>query len=202
MENSVPTIYRPENLMQDLGIAKDAYYADVKYLGIQVHRDEDNRVYLDSDQAELIRKLRRHVEQTGRRDGFTEHLAPATGGEPLQLVTPEHKNGLAQQKSNQAGLVDVDLVTGQGQTDGVDAMTQQLISGASALAAHKLTLPQQTVLALADQMQYDDLLPGDKAKVDAIQQACSPKGQAVAIASRILNQRRGGHPPAQVQTSI
>ena len=35
-QNSVPTnLVRPEDLMQELGIKKDAYYADLNYLGIK-----------------------------------------------------------------------------------------------------------------------------------------------------------------------
>lgn len=65
----VPQI-RPEQAMEQLGIKKDAYYEDLKFLGIKANRDSEGKSYLDESQFELLKKLRLHVDATGKRDGF------------------------------------------------------------------------------------------------------------------------------------
>lgn len=64
--------------MEQLGIKKDAYYyEDLKFLGIKANRDSEGKSYLDESQFELLKKLRLHVDATGKRDGFvveTGHL--------------------------------------------------------------------------------------------------------------------------------
>jgi len=49
---------RPEDLMQELGIKKDTYYADLSYLDIKAVKDKNGKVYLTNEQANLVRQLR------------------------------------------------------------------------------------------------------------------------------------------------
>ncbi|MEM9008475.1 MAG: hypothetical protein AAGE59_33815, partial [Cyanobacteria bacterium P01_F01_bin.86] len=67
--SEVLTQIRPEQVMEQLGIRKDAYYADLKFLGIQAQRDSDGKSYLDEGQFQLLVALRQHVEAIGPCEG-------------------------------------------------------------------------------------------------------------------------------------
>ena len=51
---------RPDDLMEELGIKKDAYYAYIKFLDIKIEK-ADGKAYLSQEQADLMRSLRSHV---------------------------------------------------------------------------------------------------------------------------------------------
>jgi hypothetical protein len=61
---------RPESLMSKYNIKKDAYYGRIKFLGIQVMRDSNRKVYLTNEQVELMDELHSHIEETGKMEGF------------------------------------------------------------------------------------------------------------------------------------
>ncbi|MBT9316481.1 hypothetical protein IXB50_13710 [Leptothoe spongobia TAU-MAC 1115] len=61
---------------------------------------------------------------------------------------------------------------------------------ASEIAGQRLTASQQVVMAMANQMSYEDLHPITRAKVDQVRNAANPKFDAQAIADRILNHYR------------
>lgn len=70
-QNSAPTnIIRPDELMAELGIKKDAYYKDLSHLDIKPEKDSEGKAYLTIEQATEIRSLRNHVNETGSRKGF------------------------------------------------------------------------------------------------------------------------------------
>ena len=70
-QNSAPNnSIRPDELMEELGIKKDAYYKDLNYLDITPAKDSEGKVYLTIEQANEIRALRNHVKLTGKRNGF------------------------------------------------------------------------------------------------------------------------------------
>ncbi|WP_421655741.1 ATP-binding protein [Leptothermofonsia sp. ETS-13] len=81
------TLVHPEDLQAELGIKKDAYYEDLKFLKglgleIQTRKDADNRVLLEPESADLIRELRQHVTATGRREGFRAGVLAEAQGTP------------------------------------------------------------------------------------------------------------------------
>jgi hypothetical protein len=59
--------------MEELGIKKDAYYADLKYLNIKPNKDEEGKSYLSREEAERIKNLRSFVEKNGKRTGFEDN---------------------------------------------------------------------------------------------------------------------------------
>ncbi|WP_048753140.1 hypothetical protein, partial [Crocosphaera watsonii] len=61
---------RPDELMNKYNIKKDAYYGRIKFLGIQVKKDSDRKVYLTDEQVELMDELHSHIEETGKMEGF------------------------------------------------------------------------------------------------------------------------------------
>lgn len=70
-QNSVPdNSIRPDELMSELGIKKDAYYKDLRHLKITPDKDSEGKSYLTNEQADKIRALRNHVEMIGSRKGF------------------------------------------------------------------------------------------------------------------------------------
>jgi hypothetical protein len=68
--SALASTIRPDDLMSELGIKKDAYYKDLEYLQVKAEKDEEGKAYLTFEKAEQIRALRRHVENTGKREGF------------------------------------------------------------------------------------------------------------------------------------
>ena len=75
METSVQNLplenlIRPEDLMEEIGIKKDTYYRDVKFLNIEGIKDEEGKTWITKEDAEKIQALREHIQETGKRQGF------------------------------------------------------------------------------------------------------------------------------------
>ena len=159
---------RPDDLMAELGIKKDAYYSYLKHLDIKAQKDGSGKAYLEPEQADRIRALRSHVLATGKIDGFEETaLATAEAG----------------------GLGDTPPWTGPTpETDTPDL--ERLIRQAQELAAHNMAMGDLVVAQLAQQMSYDDLPPELQAKVAQVREATHPKANPAEIANRILSQWR------------
>ncbi|MBD2425444.1 hypothetical protein [Phormidium sp. FACHB-1136] len=162
---------RPDDLMDELGIKKDAYYAYLKHLNIKASRDSEGKAYLEPDQADRIRALRAHVQQTGKIEGFDEMaLATADG----------------------SGLGGSDAPWSQDSpSDSTDpSQLEHLIRKAQELAAHHMAMGDLVVAQLAQQMTFDDLTPELQGKVQGVREATHPKTNPAEIASRIMHQWR------------
>jgi phage terminase small subunit len=159
---------RPNDLMTELGIKKDAYYEYLKHLGIKAERDSTNKVYLSEMQVNLIRALKEHVNKTGKMDGF---------------------GALAQQTEASLDAAAETVATQNAAASGVNM--DELLLGAAELAGHRMTLQHQLMLQMADKMTYDDLPDSVRSKVDAMRQAADPKQQNLSsVADQMLNQWR------------
>jgi hypothetical protein len=182
MAAETETLIHPEDLQTELGIKKDAYYEDVKFLkslgyDIQTRKDDDNRVMLEPESADLIRELRQHVTTTGKREGFRAgELAAVDVSQPVAVETglPGAQNGYA----------------------------ESLIQRAQELTAQRLMTADLVVAELAEQMGYDDLTPDQQAQVAKVQDVTYPKANPAAIALQLLQQFRAsryqsGVPQAQ-----
>ena len=161
---------RPDDLMEELGIKKDAYYAYIKFLDIKIEK-ADGKAYLSQEQADLMRSLRSHVLETGKMEGF----ANSNGGE---LATVESANLTEQTIQTQ------EIPIGQS-----DDELNQLIRAAAELKGQRLVTPQMVISALADRMTYEDLPDDVRAKVDAVKESTSPKPPS-QLAEQILNRWR------------
>ncbi|MDB9529945.1 hypothetical protein PN498_28420 [Oscillatoria sp. CS-180] len=166
----VPQI-RPEQAMEQLGLKKDAYYDDLKFLGIKANRDSDGKSYLDEAQFQLLAALRQHVTEIGKRDGFQMpgELATVVNGDMAQ---PEQEP--VQAETHQAEQFDI----------------QAIISEAAELAGSRMTMREQVVNAIAEQLSYDDLPPAVQAKVQSVRAAADPKAQPRQVATALLSQWR------------
>ena len=161
---------RPDDLMEELGIKKDAYYAYIKFLDIKIEK-ADGKAYLSQEQADLMRSLRSHVLETGKMEGFVN----SNGGE---LATVESAN-----------LTEQTIQTQEIPIGHSDDELNQLIRAAAELKGQRLAMPQMIVSALADRMTYEDLPDDVRAKVDAVKESTSPK-QPSQLAEQILNRWR------------
>ncbi len=158
---------RPDDLMAELGIKKDAYYSYLKHLDIKAQKDGSGKAYLEPHQADRIRALRAHVLATGKIDGF-EETALATAEESGLGDTPPWSNDIPQDTPD----------------------LERLIRQAQELAAHNMAMGDLVVAQLAQQMTFDDLAPDLQGKVTEVREATRPKANPAEIASRILGQWR------------
>ena len=161
---------RPDDLMEELGIKKDAYYAYIKFLDIKIEK-ADGKAYLSQEQANLMRSLRSHVVETGEMKGFVN----SNSGE---LATVESANLTEQPIQTQ------EIPIGQS-----DDELNQLIRAAAELKGQRLAMPQMIVSALADKMTYEDLPNDVRAKVDAVKESTIPKLPS-QLADQILSRWR------------
>jgi hypothetical protein len=179
---------RPEQLQDELGIKKDAYYAYLKHLGFKARRGADGKSYLEPEQANLVRAIRQHVVDGGKIEDFvvSDHepggsLAVAENGD---LAGEMPQGGQQQPEQEPAEGFDMDA----------------LMREAAKLAAHRMAYADEVKLQLASQMTYDDLPDDIKAEVDAVRQAAMPSEQPGKIAAELLSrwrQRRQGQNQVQ-----
>lgn len=146
---------RPDELKEELGIQKDAYYAYVKFLNLKIEK-ADGKAFLSQEQADLLRSLRSHVLETGKMEGFVN----TNGGE---LATVESSS--------------IDQATPQVQEIPIedDNQLNEWFRAAAELKGQRLVMPQLVISELADRMGYEDLPDDVKQKVDAVRQSTSPK---------------------------
>lgn len=165
---------RPNELMDQLGIKKDAYYSYLKALDITAEKDSNNKAFLTEDQAKSVRLLRQHVVAGGKIDEFDLALAL--------------ESALAVAESTELGDVAGQPVEEVNPTEGLDM--EALYLEASEIAGQRLTAGQQVVMAMANQMGYEDLHPVTRAKVDKVRSAAAPKFDAQKVATDLLSQFR------------
>ena len=192
-----PHRIRPDDLMQELGIKKDTYYADLNYLEMKASKDENGKAYLTNEQANLVRELRSHVSQTGKREGFVSSSTDDINGD---LVHHQSRQEIAA-FSEEAEEVDpsttlrVNLEIPQAEQQGYEENLEKLIYEAAQLKMQNLSAPHLVKLHLAQQMSEEDLPPEMREKVQQVRDAANPKFQPSSVANNLLQQwrNRGGN---------
>ena len=170
---------RPDALMEELGIKKDAYYAYLKHLGIKACKGEGGKAYLEPEQANLIRALRVHVEETGKMEGF----ADPNVGENLA-----DEGGALAQSGGASPLEQILAATSE---DDMDAEgIRRLIYGAGELKVEELLLHQIFQQELAAQMTFEDLPEELQMKVREVREGSGPKFHPAQAASALLGRWR------------
>lgn len=165
---------RPNELMDQLGIKKDAYYSYLKALDITANKDSNNKAFLTEDQAKAVRLLRQHVVAGGKIDAFDLALALDSA---LAVADSSDLSQMAEEPAEDINP-----------TQGLDM--EALYIEASEIAAQRLTAGKQVVMAMASKMTYEDLHPQAKAKVDRVRTASAPKFNAQEVADSLLSQFR------------
>ena len=163
----VPQI-RPEQAMEQLGLKKDTYYDDLKYLGIKAQKDSAGKSFLEESQFQLLVALRQHVKETGKREGFQppgELVAISDDALTSSAAAPESR------------------------TEEPDFRSQfdDLMRAAAELKSEQILTPQLIIQELADRMTYEDLPADMKARIDAVKR---PKVEPGKIATDLLSQWR------------
>ncbi len=182
-QNSVPTnAIRPDELMEELDIKKDAYYKDLNYLDITPDKDSEGKCYLTIEQADEIRALRNHVNETGKRNGFDNS----------SIVKVDDSNELV---SNSREAENEIYVKPEEPTVTFDF--NQLMRGAQEVKLRELATPDLLIRGLANQMTEDDLPEDLKEKLAAVREAVNPKWTPAELASKILAQHRSQKAQAQ-----
>ena len=174
-QNSVPdNSLRPDELMAELDIKKDAYYKDLKCLDIKPAKDYEGKVYLTIEQVNQIRALRNHVKETGSRSGFV-----------INSIVKVDDSNLAESTSSEA---ENDIyVNAEEPTDKIDS---DIIREAQELAARGMAMNDLIKIQLASQMGFDDLSADLQEKVSIAREVANPKFTPGQLAQTLLSQYR------------
>jgi len=161
----------PEEACEALGIKKTPYYERLRFLGIKAERDEEG-TYLNAEQMKLMEDLNKHIQHTGKMEGFQ-------GGGQLAL---SESSGLALEIPEQPEIPG----TEEDDRDGLE----ELIREAAELKVQQAAMPELIKLHLAAGMTEDDLPADLKAKLQAVRDAANPKQNAASIAQQLLQRHR------------
>lgn len=162
---------RPDDLKEELGIQKDAYYAYIKFLNLKIEK-ADGKAFLSQEQANLLRSLRSHVLQHGKMEGFVN-----TNSGELTIAESSHSIDQAAPQVQEIPI------------ENDDHQFDDLIRAAAELKGQRLVMPQMVINALADKMTYNDLPDDVRAKVDAVKETTSPKHPS-QLADQLLSRYR------------
>ena len=156
--------------MEQLGLKRDAYYSDLKFLGIKAQKDSEGKSFLEESQFQLLVALRKHVAETGKREGFQAlgELATVGGAE----------------------LADDEVEAMPEEPEQPHFDFQDIIADAQKLAGNRLTMRDQVVSAIASQMSFEDLSPEIQEQEQSVRAAADPKAQVKQVASALLSQWR------------
>jgi hypothetical protein len=174
-QNSAPdNSIRPDELMLELGIKKDAYYKDLSYLDITPEKDSEGKCYLTIEQADRIRALWNYVIETGKRNGFENN----------SIVKVDDSNELVSDSSEAENEIYINRQEPTAQLD------SQIVREAEELAARGMAMKDLIKIQLASQMSFDDLSPDLQEKVNIAREVANPKYTPATIASQLLTQYR------------
>ena len=167
--------------MVELGIKKDAYYKDINYLDITPEKDSEGKAYLTNEQADEIRALRNHVNETGKRNGFDNSSIVKVDDSNLEV------------SNNNESEEDI-YINREEPTASVDS---DLVREAKELAARGMAINDLLKIQLASKMTFDDLDEDLKEKVTIAREVANPKWTPASLADKILAQHRSQKAQAQ-----
>jgi hypothetical protein len=174
-QNSAPdNSIRPDELMVELNIKKDAYYKDLSYLDITPEKDSEGKCYLTIEQADKIRALRNYVIETGKRNGFENN----------SIVKIDDNNQMVSDNSEAESEIYINRQEPTAQLD------SNILREAEELAARGMAMKDLIKIQLASQMSFDDLSPDLQEKVNIAREVANPKYTPAAIATQLLAQHR------------
>ncbi len=183
---------RPEDLQAQLSVGRDAYYADLRYLGIKADKDTDGKVYLTFEQAEQVRALRSYVSKYGTRKGFVYEKIDDTSNIRSSIVKSTNSDIETAQSNigTEITTTEEDIyISETSPTDDIDL--DDMLRDAKEIAARNLSIRNLITVELANNMGYEDLDPDLQEKVRIAKDAANPKKyQPKAIARDLLKQLR------------
>lgn len=174
MTTELSTKWRPDEICERLGIGSTTYYNRLSHLKIEASKDGEGP-YLNAEQMKLMEDLNEHIKQTGRMKGFRD-----SGG---QLALSE--------SSGLASALEIPEVEAETFVHMDDERLSQLIEEAGELKVQQVAMPELIKLHLAAGMTEEDLSDEQRAKLQAIREAATPKSNAAAsLAQRMLQRHR------------
>ena len=183
-QNSVPiNSIRPDELMVELDIKKDAYYKDLNYLDIKPDKDSEGKCYLTIEQANEIRALRNHVNETGSRKDFTNN----------SIVKVDDSNEIVSNNTEDENDIYIN------REEPTAKLESNIVREAEELAARGMAMKDLIKIQLASQMSFEDLSPDLQEKVNIAREVANPKFTPAAIAHQLLAQHRSQKTQAQVE---
>lgn len=183
--NAVERLVRPEELMDELGIKKDAYYAYLKHLNFKAAKDDDGKAFLTPEQVSDIKALRTHVLETGKIEGFVV----GNGGDVWDDGEGDRGQLVRSATGELSGEMDLEAI-GRGLDELPEDQVRSLVGEAAELAASRLVAPALLRKAIADQMTLEDL-PGElRQRVAQVQDAAVGSFDAQGVAGKVLGQWR------------
>jgi hypothetical protein len=183
--NAVERLVRPEELMDELGIKKDAYYAYLKHLNFKAAKDDDGKAFLTPDQVADVQALRAHVLATGKIEGFVV----GNGGDVWEDGEGDRGQLVRSVAGDLNAGVDLEAI-GRGLDELPEDQVRSLVGEAAELAASRLVAPALLRRAIADQMTLEDL-PGElRQRVTQVQDAAVVSFDAQGVAGKVLGQWR------------
>ena len=175
-QNSVPDhSIRPDELMSELGIKKDAYYKDLNHLDIKPDKDSEGKTYLTIEQADEIRALRNHVNETGTRKDFDNN----------SIVKVDDSNEMVSNNNEAENDIYINLEEPTAQFD-----INGLMRGAAQLKARELAMPHLVTREIANRMNEEDLPEDLREKVEIAREVANPKFTPQQLAETLLSRYR------------
>jgi hypothetical protein len=168
-------IYRPEQVMELLGIKQQAYYNRINFLSLEVAKDNSRKAYLSQEQFDLMGRLDQHIKTAGTMDGFILGAVVEAGGD----LAIAGEGGLTGEEPPMQQTEEVQ--------PGID---EQLIRMAAQLKAQQLAMTPEIIRSLAAQMTEEDLPEDLRVMVRGAREAIAPKMQPSQLASQMLSQWR------------
>lgn len=178
--SSTISMIRPNDLMAELNLKKSTYYDDLKFLDITASKDENKKAYLTIEQANQVRALRSHVNETGKRDGFVYGGLAVSNNSELADI-PDNSELAAAEEEN----IYVELTEPTNDLD-----IGSLMRSAAELKARELAMPSLVKRELASQMTEDDLPEDLREKVAIAREVANPKFTPASVAQTLLSQYR------------
>lgn len=185
--SSTVNVVRPDDLMTELELKKSTYYDDLKFLGITACKDENKKAYLTIEQANQIKALRSHVNETGKRDGFVYGGLAISNNSELADISDNSELATAEEEDI---YVEFQEPTAKIQSN--------IIREAEELAARGMAMNDLIKIQLASQMSFDDLSPDLQEKINIAHEVANPKFHPAEIATQLLAQHRSQKAQAQV----
>jgi hypothetical protein len=178
---SADSLIRPEDIQEMFGIKQRAYYNRIKYLGIEAHKDEQGKPYLDEQQVKLLQALHEHINETGKMEGFINNA----------IVKVDDSAAIASTNNNSEENIYVKPAEPTEQFD-----LNLLMRDAAELKAREIAMPALVKRAIADKMTEQDLPEDLQEKIGLAREAANPKYTPASVADDLLNQwrsNRGGN---------
>lgn len=170
--------YRPDEVQREFDIKSAQYYERLKFLQMKANKDSQGKAYLDQSQFDRMKRLDRHIRETGEMDGFIDseagELAPI---ESANLAAVEGGDLAEPIPTLEEPTIENDL-------------GKQIFRAAAELKASELSMMPQVIREVANRLTKDDLPDDLKAKVERTEEATRPNFHPSAIADKLLSQIR------------